>query len=139
VNSAALQLITKDVVRKVDEEKMEVVKSTSKYDMVLAIINQGHVNELMEAARGAGARGGTVLHGRKVGVEEEAKFLGISVQLEKDIVSILVNHEQKNDVMRAITQACGISTESQGVVIALPVDEIDGLGSVKVDSEAQQA
>jgi hypothetical protein len=137
INNATLQLITKDVESRGEEEKMETVKSAPKYDMILSIVNQGHVSKLMEAAKAAGARGGTVLHGRKVGVEEDVKFFGISVQLEKDIVAILINHEKKNDIMRAITQSCGISTDAQGVVLSLPVDEIEGLGSVKAAAEGE--
>jgi hypothetical protein len=32
--------------------------------------------------------------------------------------------------MKAISQACGMNTEAQGVVLSLPVDEIEGLKSV---------
>jgi hypothetical protein len=137
INNAALQLITKDVEQREDEDKLETVKCAPKYDMILSIVNQGYVKNLMESAKTAGARGGTVLHGRKVGMEEDAKLFGISVQLEKDIVAILVAHDKKNEVMRAITQSCGMNTEAQGVVIALPVDEIEGLMSVKAVPEEE--
>ncbi|MDR1885211.1 MAG: hypothetical protein LBQ56_02970 [Synergistaceae bacterium] len=137
INNAALQLIAKGAAPRGEDEKVETVKCVPKYDMILSVINQGHVDRLMEAAKAAGARGGTVLHGRKIGIEEDVKFFGISVQLEKDIVAILVNHEKKNEIMRAITQSCGMNTDAQGVVIALPVDEIEGLGSVKAATEGE--
>ncbi|MDR3354223.1 MAG: hypothetical protein LBO21_04240 [Synergistaceae bacterium] len=137
INNAALQLITKDIEPRKDEDKLETVKCAPKYDMILSVVNQGYVKELMESAKAAGARGGTVLHGRKVGMDEDAKFFGISVQLEKDIVAILVNHDKKNEIMRAITQSCGMNTDAQGVVVALPVDEIEGLMSVKAVPEGE--
>jgi hypothetical protein len=130
VNNAVLQLITKDVEARGDEDKLETCKSAPKYDMILSIMNQGHLDKLMTAAKSAGASGGTVLHGKKIGVEEDAKFLGISPQREKDIVVILTTHEKKNEIMRSLTQACGYTTDAQGIVIALPVDEIEGLKSV---------
>jgi hypothetical protein len=130
VSGAALRLITKDFENKGDDEKVESGKSAAKYDMILAIINQGHLDALMTAAKASGARGGTVLHGRKSVAESDGKFFGIAPQIEKDIVAILTKHDMKNEIMRALTQACGIHTEAQGVVLSLPVDEIDGLKSV---------
>jgi hypothetical protein len=131
INNATLQLITKDFETRGDVGKVETGKTPAKYDLIISILNQGHIDTLMTAAKAAGARGGTVLHGKKYDIEEDAKFFGISVQQEKDIVAILTNHEMKNDIMRALTAACGINTEAQGVVLALPVDEIEGLKSVK--------
>ncbi|MDR1471516.1 MAG: hypothetical protein LBS75_03245 [Synergistaceae bacterium] len=130
VNNTVLRLITKDVDTRGDEDKLETCKPAPKYDMILSIINQGHLDKLMTAAKLAGASGGTVLHGKKIGVEEDAKFFGISPQREKDIVAILTTHEKKSEIMRSLTQACGFSTDAQGIVIALPVDEIEGLKSV---------
>jgi hypothetical protein len=130
VSSAALRLITKDFEDKGDDEKVENGKSAAKYDMILAIINQGHLDALMTAAKAAGARGGTVLHGRKFTSESDGKFFGIAPQIEKEIVAILTKHDMKNDIMRALSQACGMHTEAQGVVISMPVDEIEGLKSV---------
>lgn len=137
VNNAVLQLLSKDAEQfpaSEEDKKMEDKSNTcapAKYDLILSIVNQGHVDTLMNAAKSAGARGGTVLHGRKMGVEEDVKFFGISIQIEKDIVAILTVHEQKNDIMRAITQTCGMSTEARGIVISLPVDDIEGLGQIK--------
>jgi hypothetical protein len=140
VSNATLSLIVKDVELRGVEDKLEaVVKNAPKYDMILTVVNQGRVDDVMEAAKAAGARGGTVLHGRKVAVGEEAKFLGISVQLEKDIVAILTTRERKTEIMRAINQACGMNTEAQGVIVSLPVDEIEGLGSVKSEAGGEAA
>jgi hypothetical protein len=137
ISSAALQLITKDFESKGDVDKVEPAKKPARYDMILSIINQGHTDELMTAAKAAGARGGTVLHGKKCDVvEEDVKFFGISPQQEKDIVAILTTHEMKNDIMRALAASCGASTEAQGVILSVPVDEIEGLQSVKEDAEA---
>jgi hypothetical protein len=130
VSGAALQMIAKDFSHKGEGDKMETENRAAKYDMILSIINQGHINELMTAAKEAGARGGTVLHGRKFDVDDDAKFFGVSPQVEKDIVVILTTHEKKKDIMRALTSACGITTEAQGIVLSLPVDEIEGLKSV---------
>jgi hypothetical protein len=129
ISGGALQLIAKDFEARGDDEKM-APRAVAKYDMIVAVVNQGHVDELMTAAKSAGARGGTVLHGRKCDIDEDGKFFGIAPQIEKEIVAILTKHNMKNDIMRALTQACGINTDSQGVILSIPVDEIEGLKSV---------
>jgi hypothetical protein len=96
-------------------------------ELIVSVVNHGFADLAMESARDAGATGGTVLHGRKLGVEEDAKFLGITPQLEKDIVAILSSHEKRNDIMRAITKSCGGNTEARGIILSLPVEEIEGL------------
>lgn len=130
ISAAALQLIAKDFESRGDEENMDA-RTASKYYMIIAVVNTGHTGELMTAAKGAGARGGTVLHGRKCDIEEgESKFFGIAPQLEKEIVTILTKREMKNDIMRALTKACGMNTKAQGIILSMPVDEIEGLKSV---------
>ena len=111
-----------------DEDNMENTKhNSSGYDLLIAIVNQGHTDDVMEAAKSSGARGGTVLHGRRVGVEEETTFFGITIQHEKEIVAILAPHDIKSNIMLAVTEKCGMSKAAQGMIISLPVDEIYGL------------
>lgn len=107
------------------EKEMDNDKNTPKYDLILAVINPGHVNELISAAKTAGAKGGTVLQARKI---EEASFLGIAAQLEKDVVAILTPREKKLDIMSAVTRSCGMKTEAKGTVFSLPVEDIAGMG-----------
>ena len=97
------------------------------YELVIAVVNQGYSEEVMAAARPAGATGGTVLHSRRVGAEETLAFWGISVQAEKEIVTILCRREEKTAVMQAIAGKCGMRSEAQGIVLSVPVEAVAGL------------
>lgn len=82
---------------------MEEAKTTPKgppYHLVLAIVNRGCSEQVMEAARPAGARGGTVILARRVGYEDVQNMLGFTLQPEKEIVAILLPQEQKLPVMQ---------------------------------------
>ena len=131
VNNSVLQFLKKDIdiPELMEDYKMKGAKQAPiKYDLILSVINQGHVDKLMESAKAAGARGGTVMHGRRIGVEEEAtKLFGVSMQSEKDVVTILTTHKQKNEIMRAISQSCGMNTDAHGVIFSVPVENIEGL------------
>ena len=102
------------------------------YELIISIITKGHFPEVKAAASAAGARGGTLIHALGLGGEEAQKFLGISIQPEKDIILIVVNREEKNKVMKAIAEAAGINTEGKGIIFSLPVDSALGLSQVEL-------
>ncbi|MDR0616768.1 MAG: hypothetical protein LBG29_08170 [Synergistaceae bacterium] len=132
INNSVLTLLTKqaenDEITESGGDKLENANSGQKHELIVSIVGHGFAALAMASAKDAGATGGTVLHGRKLGVDEDAKFLGITPQLEKDIVAILSPHEKRNDIMRAITKSCGGNTEAHGIILSLPVEEIEGLG-----------
>lgn len=77
----------------------------------------------LDAAHGAGARGGTVIKGRQRSDERTRQRFGISLQEEQDFVMIVVPREEKTAVMTAINTACGLGAPAHGVVVAMPVEE----------------
>jgi len=110
------------------EDFMELPASAAaEYSLVIAVINQGFSETLMNEARGVGARGGTIIHGRRSAVEDEVKFFGISLQKEKEIVTILAHGEQKSEIMRVITAKCGMNTEARGIIFSVPVEKCSGI------------
>ena len=110
-----------------DEEKQEENPMSTDYSLILAFVNQGYSEEVMSAARKAGAGGGTVFHTRRVESDDAAAFWGISIQEEREIVLILAKKEQKKSIMEAISENCGAKTDAHGIIISLPVDEVAGL------------
>ncbi len=101
--------------------------SESGYTLIMAIVNQGCSDDVMEAAKPMGASGGTVFHSRRVGSEEAMKFWGITIQQEREVVMILAEKEDKVQIMKAIVEKCGMQTKSHGIVFSLPVDGTAGL------------
>ena len=97
------------------------------YSLIMAIVNQGFSEEVMNAARPKGASGGTVFHSRRIGNQEAMKFWKISVQEEREVVLILSQKEDKLAIMQEIGRQCGMNSKAQGIVMSLPVDGIAGL------------
>lgn len=113
-----------------EEPTMEESKTAPQghpYQLILTIVNRGSSDQVMEAARTAGARGGTVINARRVGYEDVQNLLGFTLQPEKEIVAILVPTQQKLPVMQAINRDAGLKTDCRGVLFSLPVDDIMGL------------
>ena len=108
-------------------ERRESGMTENEYSMIMAIVNQGFSEDVMNAARPKGASGGTVFHSRRIGNEEAMKFWKISVQEEREIVIILAQKEDKKAIMQAIGENCGMESKAQGIILSLPVDGIVGL------------
>lgn len=107
-----------------DEKEM---KEQSEYTVIWVSVASGYSDDVVDAARNAGAKGGTVMKGRRRSSERVSHHFGISMQEEQDFVMIVVPREKKNETMAAITGVCGLGTDAHGVVLALPVDEVMGL------------
>ena len=69
------------------------------YELIIAIANEGGTDAVMNAARAAGARGGTVLHGKGTGAKGAPKFYNISIAAEKEVILIVSAAGQKAEIM----------------------------------------
>ena len=107
--------------------KEENSMSETKYSLVAAIVNRGFSGDVMETVRGAGAKGGTVIHSRRIGNEDVTNFWGLSVQDEKEIVLILTESANKVALMKCIGESCGMHSEAQGIVMSMPIDSVAGI------------
>ncbi len=98
------------------------------YEIVLAIANEGYTDTVMDAAREAGARGGTVLHGKGTGSKDAAKFFGVSIASEKEVIMIVAKSSEKAAIMKSIIDKAGNQTDAGAVVMSLPVSAVAGFG-----------
>ncbi|MDF2802241.1 MAG: nitrogen regulatory protein [Anaerocolumna sp.] len=112
-------------VRKECEEN--IMKSDRLYELIIVIVTQGYKEQTMEAAKAAGAKGGTVVHTKGIGSPEAAKFLEITVQPEKELILILAKREIKSAIMESMNKAVGMNTKAKGIMFSVPVDEAIGL------------
>lgn len=124
INRASLDIINSGSAQCAGSE--EEPQMSRKYCMIIAIVKEGFVEAVMDAAKSAGARGGTVLHGRSADVKGSS-FLGIDAFVEREIVTILSPNDERGDIMRAVSKACGMDTDAGGMIVSLPVESIEGL------------
>jgi nitrogen regulatory protein PII len=101
--------------------------SKEAYHLIITIVNSGFFDQVMEAAKKAGARGGTVVHARGLGSKEAKKYLGITIQPEKDLILILTPKEKKLAIMESIMHEVGLNTAGNGICFSLPVDSAMGI------------
>lgn len=98
------------------------------YELIVVICNAGRTDMVMNAAREAGAAGGTVLHGKGTGAVAAEKFYKVSIAQEKEVILIVSRAEQKAEIMKTILKKAGQNTEARAIVFSLPVTEVAGFG-----------
>ena len=96
--------------------------------LIVAVANEGRTDTVMNAARAAGAAGGTVIHGKDTASEEAAHFFNISIASEKEMIFIVSKKEQKAQIMRSVLEKAGPGTEAGAVLFSLPVTSVEGFG-----------
>ena len=52
-------------------------ESKKNYDLIIVIVNQGYTGDVMDAAKEAGARGGTTFVAHGTGNKELGSFFGV--------------------------------------------------------------
>ena len=124
------------------EKGAEAELKGTEQELIVVISNQGYTEEIMDAAREAGARGGTVIHARGTGQNRAERFLGISLASEKDVIMIVTLTETKAAMMQRIMKAAGPGTSAGAVCFSLPVTDTAGITlrpqSEEIDEEELQ-
>ena len=113
-----------------DHKEMGKQMSEMIYSLITVICEKGCSDMVMDAARAAGAGGGTVVHGKGTANEFTAKFFGVSIATEKEIIYIVSKKSDKTAIMKSIVENAGPTTEARAAAFSLPVDEVVGLCSV---------
>ena len=85
------------------------------YELIVVILNEGHSDMVMDAARSAGAGGGTVLHAKGTGAIGTEKFFGVTLANEKDVIYIVASGKEKAAIMNAINKDAGPSTPAGAI------------------------
>lgn len=105
-----------------------VLENKGKNSMILIVANQGHTDDIMNTAREAGARGGTILRSRWAGPEDTEQFYGIKIQAEKEIIVIVASTETRNAIMETVNRKHGLKTEAGAMICSVGIDQMVRLG-----------
>jgi len=100
-----------------------------KFHLIVSIVNSGFFEQAMDAAKKAGATGGTLVHARGLGSKEAVKYLGITIEPEKDLILIVAPQEKKRAIMESITKEVGLTTPGTGICFSLPINHLSGFGA----------
>ncbi|MDR3277983.1 MAG: P-II family nitrogen regulator [Oscillospiraceae bacterium] len=102
-------------------------EETYMYQSIFTIVDKGAAEAALDAARRAGARGGTVLHARGSGVHETEMLFAMPIEPEKEVVLILAEAERADAITGAIREALHIDEPGRGVIFTVGTSKTYGL------------
>lgn len=127
LSAIASRRVLGHIIKDENEENIYVTSDERKINMelIVSICAKGHSDEIMDAARKAGARGGTIVKAKGTASAGTDKFFGMAISDEKEITYIVARKEARSDIVKAIagyTYADG----AHPIVFTLPVSETAG-------------
>lgn len=114
-------------------KREESTLKNTEYELIIIISNQGYTEMIMDAARLAGAGGGTVIHAKGTGMQGSEKFFGFVIAEEKEMIYIVVRRDGKEPIMRAVMEQAGIDSKAQAICFSLPVTATAGMRQLALD------
>ncbi len=100
------------------------MEQNSTNSLILVVVNQGHTDEVMNTARGAGARGGTIIRSRFVGAGEQEALYESIAHAEKEIIAMVTPTSLRNTIMETINKKHGLKSEAGAIILSLGIDQI---------------
>ena len=111
-----------------DEQKLGgAPRMDFEHELIIVIMNEGYSDFVMDAARAAGAGGGTVLHAKGTGGTRGEKFFSVSLADEKDMIYIIAHKDEKAAIMRSINEQAGPGSRAGAICFSLPISSVAGL------------
>jgi len=98
------------------------------FKLIIAFVEDLKTDEVMDAAREAGATGATVINNaRGEGLQQKATFFGLSLETQRDVVMFLVEQHLSRHILEKIAEI-GEFEERPGTGIAIQIDVEDAVG-----------
>jgi nitrogen regulatory protein PII len=92
--------------------------------LITCVVQTGLRDEVLKAARDAGASTGAISHNaRGIGVRERLGLLGVAVETQKDVINILISTEQTDLVFDMVFEAAGLDTPGRGFMYVTPLEK----------------
>ncbi len=99
-----------------------------KFKLILALAKEELLDDLLAAAREAGATGSTVIsHAKGEGVEKIKTFLGMSLEEQSNLILFLVEEHLSRHIMEALEKAGHMQDKRTGIAFQLDVEDAVGV------------
>lgn len=108
------------------------MSDNTKYELIVVIVDKGMAEDVIDSAKAGGAEGATVLYGRGSGIHEKAKFFGIIIEPEKEIVLIMVPDQIRDEVLDAVAEGVDINKPGKGVAFVLDITKVVGINHMHI-------
>lgn len=118
---------TRNVGEIVDKKIVQRSEVTSMYQNITIIVDKGKAENVMEAAKKAGAKGGTIINARGSGIHETTKLFAMDIEPEKEKVMILSEEQYTKGIVDKIYEELEIDKPGNGIIFVQDVLQTYGI------------
>ncbi|MDI9518482.1 MAG: P-II family nitrogen regulator [Erysipelotrichaceae bacterium] len=97
------------------------------YNLITIIVEKGNAEDVMDAAKKAGAKGGTIVNARGSGIHETTTLFNMEIEPEKEIVLIISKKEETDPIVNKIQEDFNIDEPGKGIVFIQDINKAYGL------------
>jgi nitrogen regulatory protein P-II 1 len=99
------------------------------YNAIFVVLPRGTAEHVMNVAKEAGAQGGTILFARGTGTYEAKTFLGLTIDIAKEVLFVLIEEKDTERILQAMVEAGHLEKPGTGIAFVISVDKTVGLVS----------
>ena len=100
-----------------------------RFKLILSSVKPDITDDIVDAAKEAGATGATIIPARGTGIKEAKTFFGLSLEARTDIILFLVEEHLVTKILDAIRKAGEFHKPGTGIAFVIPVEHVVGLES----------
>lgn len=105
------------------------------FKMIIVFTEDDKTDDIMDAARAAGATGATVIHNaRGEGLRVSKTFFGLTLETQRDVLLFLVEEHLSRHILEEINRS-GEFDDKPGTGIAVQLDVEDAVGIMQQAEE----
>lgn len=101
--------------------------SDKMFKAIFTVVDRGKAEAVMDSAKFAGAKGGTIINGRGTGIHEHQTLFSFPIDPEKEIVMIISEEKESQQIINRIRQDLKIDEPGKGIMFVLDVNQVYGL------------
>ena len=98
---------------------------------IIAIVERGKADKIVNDAKKVGAKGATVFYGRGTGESEVKRFLNIHIESSKEIIMVLSDDEKYKVIFDTMIEAGKLTEPGRGIIFTIPIGNIAGINNNK--------
>jgi nitrogen regulatory protein PII len=91
--------------------------------LITCVVEKGLADTINQSLLDAGIQGATVHQGVGSGVRERMGLLGVAVEVEREIISVLVSNDQMSRIFERMYLAGRLDTPGKGYIYATPLTQ----------------
>jgi nitrogen regulatory protein P-II 1 len=91
--------------------------------MITCVVQRGKAERVVQAAQEAGAQGATIYYGNGSGIRERLGLLGLAVDVEKEIITILVADDALDRVFERMYFAGELDLPGGGIIYVTKLEK----------------